>query len=139
MNDGKASLIKAVHCSARYRFFYRDDRQEWEKLLTESYGVKSSKDLGVMQLRDLLDYCNLKKTAPSRIPVSGKTAPGAIRLATASQLVLIDRLKEEVRWRAEDGFARWLAASFGLDRIRTSNDAHKIIEGLKGLKKGDAA
>ena len=70
---------------------------------------------------------------------SSSTAAGNITaLATPKQRGPIADLAVQVAWRETDGFWRWLKRNMGLDRIRTSAEAARVNEGLKGLKRWGA-
>ncbi len=56
----KKRLIKAVHISQRYVNYYKDNKDEYKKLLKKHFEVESSKFLTVSQLIALLDYLNFK-------------------------------------------------------------------------------
>jgi len=47
----------------------------------------------------------------------------------------IDALGAQVAWKYADGFQRWLAKYVKTDKIRTSAQASRCIEGLKGMLK----
>lgn len=54
----KKSLLKMVHVSHTYRVFFANNREGWEEFLTKRFGVKSSKDLSIDELKSLVDYLN---------------------------------------------------------------------------------
>lgn len=54
-------------------------------------------------------------------------------LASKAQRALIGELAERVEWREEDGLARWMRASLGIDAARTDGEAADVIEGLKAM------
>ena len=54
------SLIKSLHISRRYSEFYKENREEYEELLVEHFGVKSSKELSIDKLIKLVDFMNFK-------------------------------------------------------------------------------
>ena len=54
-------------------------------------------------------------------------------LPTPDQLAMIEALKSKVAWRAEDGFNLWQKKYLKIDRIKSLEDAQRVIEGLKGL------
>ena len=58
--DYKKILIQQVHTSAKYREWYRDNRDDYVKLLKEKFGVESSKALDIDSLIALVDYLNYK-------------------------------------------------------------------------------
>lgn len=62
--------------------------------------------------------------------------PGNVTaLPSPKQLKLIDALGAQVAWKYADGFQRWLAKYIKTDKIRTSAQAQRAIEGLKGMIK----
>ena len=56
----KKALLKMVHLSHTYKAFFANNREGWEEFLTKRFGVKSSKDLSIDELKSLVDYLNNK-------------------------------------------------------------------------------
>ncbi len=67
---------------------------------------------------------------PQRI---GKTPTNLFILPSPDQLEMIDALVKKIAWRFEDGYDRWMKKYMKIDRIKTDDDACKVIEGLKGM------
>ena len=132
MKDGPITprQIRAIHAAAHHLGI---EDPEYRRLLAQ-WNVTSSKALTRRQARALLTQLQLRG-APVGRPYSGHNEDRLrIRtLATPAQRALIDRLRAEITWRAPDGYARWLRSRMGLERVRTFQDAEKVIEGLKGL------
>ena len=139
--DRKKQMVKAVHCSALYNQVYRHEKDAYQDLLREHYGVESSKDLEIPQLANLLDYLNQRIPSPNHIGSTRKRAVarkrgshgGVVSMVTAGERKKISVLKGLVAWEEADGFNRWLWRRFRIESIRTAEDALKAIEGLKGL------
>ena len=60
---------------------------------------------------------------------------GVLHLASKAQRDLIDKMRDEIAWEHENGYRLWLMKSLGISRIRTREEAHRAIEGLRGLKR----
>jgi len=56
----KKRLLQLVHLSHTYKVFFVNNREGWEEFLTKRFGVKSSKDLSIDELKSLVDYLNNK-------------------------------------------------------------------------------
>lgn len=56
-------LIKKVHISQRYKHYFKEEQQEYEKLLLQHFGTDSSKNLTIDQLLILIDYLNGKRSS----------------------------------------------------------------------------
>jgi len=56
----KQALIKAVHTSLMYKGIFAHNRDMYEDFLENHFGVKSSKDLSIGELKKLVDYLNHK-------------------------------------------------------------------------------
>lgn len=56
-------LIKQLHISKRYTEYYKHNKEEYKDLLEEFFGVRSSLELHIEQLIDLVDYMNFKKAS----------------------------------------------------------------------------
>ena len=52
----KNSLLRAIHTSKLYTSVYAKDRVVYEEMLKNSFGVKSSKDLGIDELKRLVAF-----------------------------------------------------------------------------------
>jgi len=137
----KHALVKAVHCSILWREFYREDRDVYEKMLLEHYGVRSSKDMDIPQLLDLLNYLNNKQKHPSclirppKIRRSGTPdgLPAVSRLVSPAELRKISALSGLIRWQYPDGLSRWIKQFYRIDKVKTSAQAFRVIEGLKQM------
>ena len=57
---------------------------------------------------------------------------------TGSQRALIEEIRARVEWREPEGYAGWLRTNMGVERIATSAQAARVIEGLKAMaRRGD--
>lgn len=56
----KKALLRKVHMTKTYLDVYAHDRELWEDFLQASYGVRSSKDLSIDELRNLVDVLEAK-------------------------------------------------------------------------------
>ncbi|GAB6043324.1 hypothetical protein [Endothiovibrio diazotrophicus] len=72
---------------------------------------------------------------PYRTKRGAQSQPsGAVTvMASPAQRKTIDRLKEQVTWREEGGFELWHEKNLKIKRIRTKEEAERVIEGLKGV------
>ena len=57
----RKSLLGAIHTAPRYRHHYADDREAWEALLMEHYGVRSSAEMAIGDLIVLLEYLKMRR------------------------------------------------------------------------------
>jgi len=78
----RVMLIKQIHVSHRYRDYFIYQREEYEELLHEHFGVTSSKHLNIDQLVMLCDWMNFRIDI---LPVQKKKAD----LVTPAQLTTI--------------------------------------------------
>jgi len=126
------------------------DDSAYRDLLEKMFGETSCKALSADQANELIDELQKKGFAlvtdkkprewPSQGGARGQRPAGTPRggakvvgLATAAELSKIDALAGLIAWQYEDGLQRWLKARFGLDRVRTSGEAYRVIEGLKKM------
>lgn len=66
----KSSLIKSVHSSEVYKDVYKDDRDLYEAMLENTFGVTSSKKLSIEELINLNNFMNKKgelRVAPKKV------------------------------------------------------------------------
>ena len=54
---------------------------------------------------------------------------------TPEQRKLIEELAVEIAWRESDGYAGWLRANMDLERVATSDQAAKVIQGLLAMRR----
>ena len=141
--------VKAIHVALHRRDI---DDEAYRALLEARYGVTTCKALTRRQAGDLLT--RLGRALP-RPPGSGpaptarrkaaqamqapspppKAGRGVVRLVTPLQRVFIDELVAEIKWREEDGYERWLRRSMGMERVATTAQARKVIEGLRAMRR----
>ena len=137
--------IRAIHVALAHHGI--PDAAYRERLRT-GYGVESCKQLTRRQAHELLLRLGVPLKRPPGAPAPrarkarsprARPAPGVVRLPSGLQRRLIDALAGEIAWRARDGYAAWLKANMGLDRIATAEQAARVIEGLKAIKRRGAA
>ncbi|WP_294962348.1 hypothetical protein [Sulfurimonas sp.] len=66
----KVALIRSIHCSDMYKNVYADDRELYETMLENRFGVSSSKKLGIEELIALDSFVNNKgglRLAPKKV------------------------------------------------------------------------
>ena len=132
--------IKAIHVAVARRGI---DEEDYRDMLREGWGVDTCKALTRRQGSEFLRHLGAKLRNPpgSRRPrprpaASRQTLPdGVIRLASPAQRQLIGELAREIAWREPDGYAGWLKKNQGLERVATTSQAARVIEGLKALKR----
>ena len=133
--------IKAIHVALAHHDI--PDKEYRERLHTD-YGAKSCKELTRRQASDLLRRLGLplKRPPGTQAPrpprarnTRPKTSPGVVRLASAPQRQLIEQLASEIEWRVPNGYPLWLKRHMGIERIATDQQASKVIQGLKAIKR----
>lgn len=129
------------------------DDPTYRALLDREFSATSTKDLDMTQGNRLMQiiFGKINAQGQEKIPKSSKPRPirnraakdtsdkgKVVTLQTLLQRRLIAALTKEIVWRSAGGFDAWLSASLGIDRVVTSQQAAKAINGLKGLKKSTA-
>lgn len=119
----------------------------YRQFLRERFNVACSKDLTYAQAHELIEtfkrmgfrirpkkpQCKVMcEPQPKGLPLPDNT----LLLVSPQQLLRIDRLRADIRWRHWDGYNRWLKKYFGIDRVRTSIEASMVIEALKNMWRG---
>lgn len=56
----KNALLRALHTSPRYLNLYKEDDELYREFLKDNFGVKSSKDLSIESLENLVAYFEFK-------------------------------------------------------------------------------
>lgn len=136
----KRSWLAVIHL-ARVQLSLSD--AEYRLILKDRYGVKSAKDLTPDQGKDLVSHFRTlgfipvprnkpcKRCAPR--PKREVIPAGVVYPASPGQLAKINRLKDDIEWRAADGFSRWLLRYFNIKVIQTSVEASSVIWALLKL------
>ena len=134
--------VRAVH-AALGRLAIEDD--DYRAMLRDSFGAGSCLDLTVSQANELLNRLNKGHRKPEKPPrrrqkIRNPATPPVddspvVTLVTPAQLSLLDEMRGEITWEATDGYQRWLTRSLGIRRVRTTTEASRVIQGLKGLKR----
>ena len=143
MPDAKlitGSQVRAIHVTLSRAGI---DDETYRGILNEGYGVDTCKALTRRQASELLRQLGValrnppgKRPKSPRTPTSrAKLPPGVTRLSSPAQRQLIHELASEIPWREPDGYARWLKQNQGIRRVATAQQAARVIEGLKALKK----
>lgn len=76
-----------------------------------------------------------KARAATQRPKTPDSQGNVVALATPAQAGLIDNMITEIDWHQHGGFAAWLKRNMGIDKVQTKEQAQKVINGLKGLKR----
>lgn len=137
-----SAQIKAVKSAIR-RVHMADS--EYRTLLYDRWGVTSCTFLSRREASDLLAALGRplarrpgeQPPRPPR-PRPAPTPPGVTPLPTPAQTRLIGELAGEIEWSQPDGYAGRLKRNQGLDRVATSDQAQRVIEGLLAIKRGRA-
>jgi len=123
------------------------DEATYRAMLIARYHVTTSKDLSYGQAGELIDHLKSLgfKIKPVAKPMCSYLCeprkPGiplpdnVVVLASPGQIAKLNHLIQGIKWRTVDGFARWLKKYYGIDKIKYSLDASRVMEGLKGLWK----
>ncbi len=136
--------VKAIHVALARQGI---EDADYRRLLADvGGGAASCKDLTRLQASDLLARLGRPLRNPPaegrpRAPRTPRRArrDGVAELPTPLQRTLIEELSAEVKWRPGGGFAEWCRRSFGFGRPATAAQAAKAIEGLKAVKRRQAA
>jgi hypothetical protein len=56
-----------------------------------------------------------------------------VRMASPGQRDKIDALAGLIEWRVKDGLTKWISKRFSIQRVKTAQEAFRVIEGLKGM------
>jgi hypothetical protein len=127
--------VKIIH-TAIFALGLSDDT--YRDILWTQFSVRSCTALSYKQASDLLDQFKARgfRFRRSRSNRTRKSAPHNVTfLPSSDQMQLINDLAAQVAWKYADGFQRWLAKYIKTDKIRTSAQAQRAIEGLKNLLK----
>ena len=118
------------------------DDAAYRERLQHGWGVRSCKELTRRQASGLLASLGVRpaqRGAPDRSAASSPSRParepGVTRLPSPAQRRLIAELSREVDWREPDGYPLWLAGNMGLVRVATADQAGRVIEGLKAIRR----
>jgi hypothetical protein len=116
------------------------DRDDYKALMTERYGVDSSTKLTFDQAGELIDYFITKgfvitgtKRRYMKRRSTGKKGSKVVTLVCSAELEKIDAVAGLITWRYKDGMTLWMKKFLKIDKVKTSRDAFRVIEGLKKM------
>ena len=128
--------IKAIHVALSRQGIEDGIYRQKLRLM---FDVGSCKALSRQQATTLLKSLGLPAPKPARQarPRRATRTQGdnIIALPTPAQMQFISDLRREIAWNRHDGYQCWLRRYLGITRIRTSVEAARAIEGLKGVKR----
>lgn len=125
----RKQLVQQVHVSPRYQNYFKDEREEYEQLLFDHFGERSSRELSITQLQKLVDYFNYELPELPIIKDRSKDA-------TEAQITLLNKLwmnyATDTTEKALRSFVKRVTGNMYLhvDRL-TKKDATKCIVALK--------
>lgn len=133
--------IKAIHVALHRKGI---DDATYRDLLRRGWGAASCKDLTRAQASDLL--LRLGRPLPrqpgeqaprptGKPPAPTPAPPGVTALPTPAQRKLIEDLMRELGWMDEDRYRHWLYKSMRIRAVSTREQAGKVIEGLKAMRR----
>ena len=132
------SQVRAIHVALSRQ---RIDDADYRARLRSGWGVTTSKALTRRQASELLEELRVPLPRPPGAKAERpprprrRAAPGTVVMVSPAQRRLIGEIAAEIDWRASDGYARWLRSSFGLERVSTSADAARVINGLRAMRR----
>lgn len=130
--------VRAIHVALSRRGI---DDDTYRGILRERFDAGTCKTLTRRQASDLLAALGRALPRPPGTrgprprPRRQAAAPNVRRMVSPAQRQLIGRLAAEVVWRTADGYSRWLRDNQGLERVSTSEQAARVIEGLKAIQR----
>ena len=131
--------IRAIHVALHRKGI---DDATYRDLLKRGWGANSCLDLTRAQASDLLLRLgrSLARQPGEQPPRPPRAAPspapaGVTALPTPAQRKLIEDLAGEIEWMDGDGYRRWLFKSMRIRAVSTREQAGKVIEGLKAMRR----
>ncbi|MGE4496324.1 MAG: phage protein GemA/Gp16 family protein [Deferribacterales bacterium] len=136
MNRVTAKQVQLIHIAKKQLEICDDD---YRSILNEYFKVRSSKDLTERQAERLITHFRQKGFRINTAKKAKPTGSTIIAFPTSFQLELIEVLKSNIVWKAGfEGFQLWLEKRMRIKKIRTKQEAAKVIEGLKAMLGIDA-
>lgn len=114
-------------------------------MLLQRYNVSSTTELTFVQAEEVIDdfvkkgfviKSDKRPYTRRQLPVRSahEKQPGKmVALASQAELSKVDALAGLIKWRVEDGMAKWMGKRFKIKAVRTTREAFVVIEGLKGM------
>ena len=119
------------------------DDDDYYEMLDGRFGVESCTELSRAQAGKVIDMfaewgffvpVPAKRKKRRR---SGKPSPrkdgNMVRMASREEHEKIAAVARLIEWRLADGLERWMLARFKIKKVRTAQDAYRVIEGLKKM------
>ena len=112
-----------------------DDRARHD-FQREACGKASLKQFTKLDAARLIDeLVRLGGIKPKRARTRPRKLPdNVVQFINPKQRRKIEVMASQVAWREEDGFERWMLASFGFRHPRTNAEVTKVIHGLESLR-----
>lgn len=140
-----AKQIQLIHIARAQLGLSEDDYRTI--ILAQTKNKKdSSKELTYFEADGLIKYFKMlgfkiksnaarrARRQPANDRKRARPLPGnVIVLPTRDQMDMIEVLAGKIAWRVEDGFKLWMRKYLKIERIKTVEDAQRVIEGLKGM------
>ncbi len=117
------------------------DDATYQAVVERFCGKTSSKDLNreqasamIFELLGLTVELKIQEK-PRKPRVPKKSEDNVVVLANPMQKALIGHLVAEINWHPHGSYEAWLSKNMGLEKVVTKEEAGRVIEGLKGLKR----
>ena len=111
------------------------DEDMYRETLEYRYNVTSAKDLTYNQASNFIGFLSEKgfKFKKKTKSLKAKKADNIIELATSAQHKLIEVLRNNIVWKAENGYELYIQKRLKINKVITKADAFKVINALKGM------
>jgi len=119
------------------------DKSLKEDMLLARYGQASTCDISKAEADHFLKELRargfrvVRKGKGQRRRPARQTIPRAdgktVAMVSKVEIAKIAALSALVPWRLENGLELWMKKRLGIEKIRTGNDAYRVIEGLKKM------
>ena len=131
-----SAQVRAIHVAIARQGI---DDADYRARLRAGWGVQSSKALTRRQASQLLHELHVPMPVVTRRPAPPRPrrrgAAGAVRMASPEQRGLIAEIASEIHWREEHGFECWLRRNMGMERVSSSAQAARVIQGLLAMRR----
>jgi len=126
------SLIQQIHTSKRYSEYFRHNRDDYEALLQEHFGVTSSKELEIDQLVILVNYFNFQQ---KELPIQKPKKQNATMAQLSTIRSMWAQYADDV---SDDALLRFIKRQFKKQLLHVKNlsfeEAQKLIPMLKRMQ-----
>lgn len=114
------------------------DKVTKAEMLLARYGKEHTTEIGKADADDFLKELAARGfkiviRKPARRQRVSRGGGKTVSMVSPREIEKMTAVAGLIKWRVENGLDLWMKKRFGIDRVRTGDDAYRVIEGLKKM------